>query len=623
VRAVIGAVVSPDGGPVEMRDLEAFAACARLPWGGSPRFSLCPGAGLVWIPAHPAAVPAGNIAVFDRCLVVADGTLDNRGELARELGLSPEVTGAADLSLLIATAYERWGTGCALRLIGELAFLLWDRLERRLLAVRDACGLRELFTGNDGRRLFVASQLQMILERPTPADVDQDFVADFLACQAYCGPGTPFKSVRRIQAGHWLSLSAGSTETRQFWAPGTLELPEYRNDGELAEHFLSVLREAVGRCLATGGRVWSELSGGLDSSSITVLAHEILRSDPERARDFATVTAVWDQTPQSDERAWSGTVVEQYGLTHHQIVCDDLFLDGADEESRYRNEPHFGILCHPMIRAESEHLRDCGVEVLLSGARAEAVVLGDWASPLHLADLLRSRRLGAFVDELLCWQRSTHRPLANLLWTFALRPLLGRRRYLRSQTDTGSLAPWIDQRFARRMNLRGRSHKALASQRFQSIAQQSQYEQLVRSEQMIARGFIEWSCEIRHPFLYRPLVELALAIPWEKKASPWEAKPLLRRALAGRLPETVRARRGGAGPGPAIYKAFAKRWAAIEPMVRSPLLVEMGFLDREQFFRAAELVRFGAAQKFVSFLSCLAFEHWLRTVTGFEEGRFR
>ncbi len=273
MRAVIGAIVSHDGGPVEPRDLKIFAARARLPWGGGPRFFLSPGAGLVWIPAHAEAMPAGNIAISDRCLIVADGTLDNRAELARELDLSPEATEAADLSHLIAAAYERWGAGCALRLVGELALLVWDRFERRLLAVRDAVGLRELFTRNDGRRLFVASQLQMILERPTLANVDEEFVADFLACRAYCGPGTPFKDVRRIQAGHWLSFSAGQVETRQFWVPNALGFPEYRNDGELAEHFLGVLRDAVGRCLATGGRVWSELSGGLDSSAITVLAH--------------------------------------------------------------------------------------------------------------------------------------------------------------------------------------------------------------------------------------------------------------------------------------------------------------------------------------------------------------
>jgi hypothetical protein len=58
------------------------------------------------------------------------------------------------------------------------------------------------------------------------------------------------------------------------------------------------------------------------------------------------------------------------------------------------------------------------------------------------------------------------------------------------------------------------------------------------------------------------------------------------------------------------------RWSVIAPVVESSLLVSMGFLDRAGFRRAAELARFGAAEKFVPFLSCLAFEYWLRSVAG-------
>jgi len=42
----------------------------------------------------------------------------------------------------------------------------------------------------------------------------------------------------------------------------------------------------------------------------------------------------------------------------------------------------------------------------------------------------------------------------------------------------------------------------------------------------------------------------------------------------------------------------------------------MGYLDRAEFTREAELVRFGMSQKFGAFTSCLAFEVWLRAVTG-------
>jgi asparagine synthase (glutamine-hydrolysing) len=613
---VIAAILSRDGKPVELRELEQLAARARLPCKGVPLLYLFEGAGLVCVPAREAPSPpcGRNASPEFPCRVVIDGTLDNRSELVRELGLPPSAAVPAETPGLIAAAYERWGADCAAHLIGECAFLLWDGSKRKLLAVRDAFGLRELFYRTDVPQTLIASQLQMVCERPPISDLDEEFVADFLASPAHAGPGTPFKSIRRLEAGHRLSLSASQLEIRRHWSPTEQSAPGLRDDN--SERFLAVLKEAVGCCLATGGRVWSELSGGLDSSSIVSLAHEILQGEPTRVSDLATVTFIWKETPQSDERSWAEAVAGHHGLTNHQIPCDDLFFDGANEESAYRSEPHFGILCHPMIRTESELLQASGVDVLLSGARAESVVLSDRTPPLHLADRLRELRLGAFAHELLRWQRGTHRPLANLLLAFVLKPLLGRRRYLRSMDDTGALDPWVDKDFARRTKLQDRARAALADKCFRSFAQQLHYEQLVRSEQLVARGFLEWTCEVRHPFLYRPLVELALSIPWEEKVSPCEAKPLLRRSLRGRLPEKVLTRQGGSGPGPALYKAFAKRWASIEPVVRSSRLAAMGFIDSRELARAAELVRFGSAQRFVGFLGVLAFEHWLQTVTG-------
>jgi asparagine synthetase B (glutamine-hydrolysing) len=328
----------------------------------------------------------------------------------------------------------------------------------------------------------------------------------------------------------------------------------------------SILRASSARAMASSWRL-----------------QEVLRRDSARPHDFATLTFVWDETPQSDERRWSDPVVREHDLVNHRLRGDDQFFDGAHEASLYRNEPHFGLLCHPMVRAEAELLRNARVEVLLSGSRAEPVVLPDLTPPVHLADHLRHLRLQAFVRELLRWQRGTHQPLLNLFLRFALQPLLKPHRSFGSSEEAPALSPWVDKSFARRMRLQDRVQAARAEKRFHSIAQQLQYERLCRSEQMVHRGFSEWSCEVRYPFLYRPLVEFVLALPWEQKVSPREGKLLLRRSLAGRLPEVVRTRQGGAGPGPSMYKAYARRWATIEPVVRSSLLVSMGFLDRAEF----------------------------------------
>lgn len=627
MRAVIGGIVNRDGGPIDQRELDLFAARARLPWGGKPRIQSGEGFGLVWIPAFPhgegiaAHADAGRFSGGERFVVFVDGTLDNRSELASELGLPPDAAAPRTEASLIAAALERWGAACAARLIGEFTFVAWDRRERRLLAARDAFGLRELFFKDDGRQIRIASQCCMILDRPALSDLDEEYVADYLAAQEPWGPATPFKAIRRLPSGHWLTVTRDRFEIRRFWEPGR-PLLRYRDDAEYAEHFRALFREAVERCLSTGGRVWADLSGGLDSSSIVCLAQEILQSDPSAAPDFATMTYVWDETPQCDERELALTVVEKYGLVNHQVKGDDRFFDGAYEEALYRNEPQHSIFCQPMMRDIAEMLRASSVPVLLCGTRAETVVLDDSMPPVHLIDLARGLRLNAFMRELMRWQRGTHVPLANIVLGCVLRPLFGKYDYLRSlrfMGNPGKPEPWVNREFARRMKLQDRARVLLPDNHFHGFAQRYQCEILMRTEQMMARGSMDWSCEIRHPFLYRPLVELALAIPWEEKMAPREAKLLLRRSLVGTLPERIRTRRGGAGPGPAMYKAFAKRWASIEPVVRSSWLVSMGYLDGAEFSRAAEQARFGAISSWVSFKSCLAFEYWLRAITGAAE----
>ena len=63
---------------------------------------------------------------------------------------------------------------------------------------------------------------------------------------------------------------------------------------------------------------------------------------------------------------------------------------------------------------------------------------------------------------------------------------------------------------------------------------------------------------------------------------------------------------------PTLYAFNASR----EPVVASSLLVELGYVDRKELHAAADMVRFGTSKRFVNFLTCLAFEVWLRTVTG-------
>lgn len=304
-------------------------------------------------------------------------------------------------------------------------------------------------------------------------------------------------------------------------------------------------------------------------------------------------------------------MVERCPLPWHQIAADDLVFDGASEAARYRDEPHFGLLLHLTHRRKRDLLHRAGVEALLTGARAEAVVLGE-APPLHLADLLRSFRLAALWRELGRWQKALHEPFLNLLLRNAVGPLLNPRKLNRS-LESGFRAPdWLGATFTRRYDLRARAELGRMPVRFRSPSAQYHYEFIGRSEPFTQRGFMALSTDLRHPFLYRPLVEFSLAIPWEAKVRPGVFKWLLRRAMAGGLPDVVRLRATKRGPGPAVYRRLPRYWPRIEPLLRDSVLAELGVFDARKFHDAGQLACLGHSRNFALLLGGIALEIWVR-----------
>jgi len=76
-----------------------------------------------------------------------DGRLDNRAELIRQM--SDEVTiGSTDVAI-VAAAYERWGSDCLARLIGDWALSIWDPHTRSLMLAKDPIGTRHLYYSLD------------------------------------------------------------------------------------------------------------------------------------------------------------------------------------------------------------------------------------------------------------------------------------------------------------------------------------------------------------------------------------------------------------------------------------------------------------------------------------------
>lgn len=549
------------------------------------------------------------------CHVVFEGRIDNRRALIRSL----ELTGDSQLitdAALILRAYETFGTECTRRIVGHFAFSIWDNEKRRLFCVTDAIGVRPIFYIETERQFVFSSQIGQLLGSPVLPSyaLNEEYLAHYLACGFSPRDSTPFNGIKRLPAGHSLIVEDADIRLEQYWDLEDKKIL-YQSQEEYEEHFLALFRESVECCLRADGAVWSDLSGGLDSSSIVCMAQEIQNRNGHKKNEFSTVTVVYDEATKSDERQWSEAAIDKYNLDAHQISGDAFcaFRDSLEGAS-YWDEPHAQILFYSTFKRYAEMLAQAGSKVLLTGICAEMVLLVEEPEPIHLADLLRTLQLRKLAGELSAWQKSMKVPLLNLLIHCCLKPLLNPTLRVYMPSRSNFVPSWITPSFAKRYKVEKRNNLGFMPVRFTSPADQWQYELIKRSPAFLARGYLEKACDIRYPFLYQPLLEFSMSSPWERKIRPGIDKYLLRRAMTGILPEKIRRRAGKRGPGHSVYLSLAKHWEEIESVLKSPYLSSLGIVDQKELCRVTELARHGHALHLVMLMWTLSLEFWLRSL---------
>src|SRR5436853_3360936 len=110
------------------------------------------------------------------------------------------------------------------RLEGMFAFALWDARRERLFVARDHFGVKPLHYFRDGGTFVFGSELKAVREHPAVSGaIDADAIGLYLECQYIPSPKTVYRDVRKLEAGHALTIEGGKLAQWRYW------LPEYAN----------------------------------------------------------------------------------------------------------------------------------------------------------------------------------------------------------------------------------------------------------------------------------------------------------------------------------------------------------------------------------------------------------
>jgi asparagine synthase (glutamine-hydrolysing) len=475
---------------------------------------------------QPLPLPSGG------GLLAFDGRLDNREELWRAL---PDPRGPlARLSdgALAALAYDAWGSASFGRFLGPFALALLDHRSRRVILARDPLGDRCLSYSLSPHRLVAASEDAAVLAVPgVDGDLDPGRLAAYFALTPLPGGWTFHRGVRQVEPGCFLEVTARGTRQVRYYQPP--ELPEVAaaSPEDNAHRFREAFEAAVRCRMRSRRRPAVLLSGGLDSAPVAALAaRELPAGEP-----LTTVSWVFDRYPRADERRYLDALTEALGLRSRRFAGDDLGpLGELDRWPTHPSSPEQNAYRRLHERAY-RMVRQEGTNVLLTGMLGDHLYTGE---ETWLADALqRGRLLQAAGD--LAWHLGRREPLRPVLRSLLPEPAqralgsLRRRRPRRWLTDHAhrllATAPEA---------VPGAYRERRPRQHLRLLGAGNGNGLLIETYYAGRHGL-----ELRYPLRDRRLVELALALPTAELYHRGVHRPVLRRALAGVLPQAILARR--------------------------------------------------------------------------------
>jgi asparagine synthase (glutamine-hydrolysing) len=525
---------------------------------------------------------------------------------------------------VIVHAWEEFGADCLAHFNGMFAFVLWDAERQTLFAARDRMGEKPLYYAERNGWFVFASEIRALLAHPEIGrDLDLPGLSRYLASGYLPDPHAILAGVRKLPAGHSLTVASGKVRLDRYW-----DLPFGANPAAQApdddvrgwsETLWKALCTSVRHRLVSDVPVGIFLSGGIDSSAVTAAALTVAAT-----QRFETFSIGFEE-PSYSEEPFARAVAQHLGTEHHQFPF--TAADAAALLPRLGDlldEPLADPAFLPTLHL-ARHTR-ASVTVALSGDGGDELLCG-YPTFLAVRPMGWVRRLpgGAMrtVTRLVeAWPSSRRYGSPSFLL----------KQFFRGAAHDPDVATHIMMGSLSPAEQRGLLAPAVA----EACAGFDPYEDLAEImvdapaddpiRRMIYhhcklylagqtlvkmdRGTMAYGVEARAPFLDPDFVALACALPSSLKLRGWTTKYALKRALRGRLPQGILERRKQGFGVPLAQWLRGPLRRELEETLSPARLRRVGLLDPERVRNLVAEHVAGRRDHRRTLWTLLVFERW-------------
>lgn len=488
---------------------------------------------------------------FDDCTMVFNGEIYNYIELRQQLIQKGHHFITTSDTEVVLHLYREYGDKFVESLNGMFAFIILDRRENRLFVAKDHFGIKPLYWYQDHQKIVFGSEIKALLAHPeVKAEVDTQNLYEYLTFQFVMGEGTMFKNIYKVQAGHHMCIDLKSWDIKvtKYWEPN-FKIDKFHTEEYFVEELKRILQETISQQLRSDVPLGTYLSGGLDSSYVTIAASLLID------KPIKSFSGAFNEGPEFNELPFAREAARVAGAELFEVFpTEQQFIDMMPKLIYHLDEPVAGPGLFPQYivsKLASEH-----VKVILGGQGGDEI-FGGYAR--YMIAYLEQAIKGAIFesneeDEHIVSLKSIlpnlpslrqYVPMMKNFWgSGAFEPM--DRRYYNLLNRMDSTEQFLMPEFLHNRNnesifdkFSGYFNNSDTKSYFNKMTHFDMFGSLPGLLQVEDRVSMSVSIESRVPLLDRRIVDLISRMPAGMKFKGGEMKYLLKKTIRDVMPEKI------------------------------------------------------------------------------------
>lgn len=495
------------------------------------------------------------------CLVDDDIWITLNGEIYNYIELKDELIkkgyhfiSQSDTEVLL-NAYKEWGFDCLQKLNGMWSFVIFDRRKNILFGSRDRFGVKPLYYYSDSNVFAFASEQKALLKIPdNNISINESGVFDYLFLnQIEMREEGFFKNIFELKPSHYFVYNINNhsfsiTKYYQLAFQNKLSTFDASKQLEYQRKTRELIHNAIEIRLRSDITVGFCLSGGIDSSGIVCMAtginkEKLAKQSGEQLKCFTAI----NQSDKYNEAKWAELVVNKTKTEWIKANCTSADLMTELEKIIYHQDiPLLSTSTYAQYKVMQTAALH-GIHILIDGQGGDELFAG--YAPFYSAyysELICNMKFKTLIDEFKNIGNSptSFKIYAKSIIKYGIDKILSKSFKKAMAKQIKAEAPYFNSDFIKNnkanISFAGEYQLIGTNKLLHKYFTESYLKNLLRWEDRCSMAF---SVESRTPFSDDiNLIEYIFALPANYKIYKGWSKSLLRNAMQGILPDTIKNR---------------------------------------------------------------------------------